>query len=164
MTEGTGLAAFEAKLRTAHENDLAERRRQGGAARALLQRVGTASGLSRQYGPIREAIAKGAAPSKPVADTARRAGVRPASNGPGPVKPGRFAHLMAATGTGWPTPSTPSLPPIVSDDDARAAATGDQIMAAAAKARTPTGTGVKPPSGIAARIIAAGRKRRGETA
>ncbi len=36
------------------------------------------------------------------------------------------------------------------------------ILTAAAKARTPTGTETPPPTGIAAAIIAAGRRRRGE--
>jgi hypothetical protein len=42
------------------------------------------------------------------------------------------------------------------------AASASQILAAAAKSRTPTGTGAARPTGDAAAILAAGRKRRGE--
>lgn len=44
-------------------------------------------------------------------------------------------------------------PPVVS---------ASQILAAAAKARTPTGTGAARPTGAAAAILAAGAKRRGQ--
>ncbi len=46
----------------------------------------------------------------------------------------------------------------------RPAVAAKKILLAAAKARAPTGTGAAKPTGLAAKIIAAGKKRRGETA
>lgn len=56
----------------------------------------------------------------------------------------RFDHLKAA-----PSPI----------EDTSAA---EQILAAGAKARTPSGTGASKPNGLAAKIIAAGKRRRGD--
>jgi hypothetical protein len=53
---------------------------------------------------------------------------------------GRFAHLNDGGPTGL----------------------ADQIVVAAEKSRTPTGTGVSSPRGPAAKILAAARKLRGE--
>ena len=61
----------------------------------------------------------------------------------------QFAHLVPFE-SGYPAPELPA--PI--SPQAGAA----QVLAAAARARTPTGTGTPEPTGIAAQVLAAGRR------